>query len=188
MRFYYSTQSFLAWCLNRHFYDDVHYVYVAPFYPYRLPNPKSSNPLEIYKDLYQPWADRDEFDNFITIHRIKLKKGIVAKESEGVVDGDTAQRLLNICDHVSVKFLYPIIYRVDIEAVGDWRLHKAGSGLLESDEYLIRDLGGDEFDLLFYDEHVDEDRLDLNLVYELEPGDPVTAMEILRSHAYRSPV
>jgi hypothetical protein len=55
MRHYYSTQPFLAWCLNRHFYEDVHYAYVAPFYPYRLTNPKSSNPLELYRDLYQPW-------------------------------------------------------------------------------------------------------------------------------------
>lgn len=51
MNHYYSTQPLLAWSLNRHFYSGLHYMYVAPFYPYRLPNPKSSNPLEIYRDL-----------------------------------------------------------------------------------------------------------------------------------------
>ena len=53
-----------------------------------------------------------------------------------------------------------------------WRLKKAGSGLLNSDEFLIADLDNGEFDLLFYDEHVDEDRQDLNLVFEAEIGDP----------------
>jgi hypothetical protein len=188
MRFYYSTQTFLAWCLNRHFYDDLHYAYVAPFYPYRLANPKSSNPLELYRDLYQPWADRDEFDLFITTCRIRLAKGIVAKEGEGVLPPEVASRLMNICNRVSVKFFYPIVYRVDIDAVGDWRLKKAGSGLLNSDEYLITDLDGGEFDLLFYDEHVDEDRQDLNLVFEAEVGDPDAILEILTSHVYPSTV
>lgn len=188
MRLYYSTQPFLAWCLNRHFYQDTHYTFVAPFFPYRLPNPKSSNPLEIYKDLYQPWADRDEFDTFITLCRIKLSKGVLAKQNEGRITGEVAERLMSICNTVNVKFFYPIVYRVDVDAVGDWRLQKAGSGLLESDEFLIRDLHGGEFDILFYDEHVDEDRVDLNLVYALDDEDPARVLEILRAHVHRSPV
>jgi hypothetical protein len=105
-----------------------------------------------------------------------------------MIPPEIATRLMNICNRVSVKFFYPIVYRVDIDAVGDWRCKKAGSGLLNSDEYLITDLESSEFDLLFYDEHVDEDRQDLNLVYEAGIGDPDTILEILTSHAHPSAV
>lgn len=69
MAYHYSTTSFLAWSINHYFFHGVHYVWAAgDFYPYRQSNPKSSNPLLIYTDMYhrgKTW-----------IHTISLLLGI----------------------------------------------------------------------------------------------------------------
>src|SRR5215471_1294003 len=80
--YYYSVQPFLAWTLNHHFYSGRHFTWAAtPFLPYRPPNPKSSNPYQMYSDLYQPWKDRDVHDRFVGSLRISLRKGVLAAES-----------------------------------------------------------------------------------------------------------
>lgn len=151
MNYFYSTQTLLAWCLNRHFYQGQHRVYVAPFYPYRLPNPRSSNPLEIYRDLYQPWRDRDEYDKTLAQVRLNLRNGVRAQEQRGVVDAYLAGELRRVCDTIDIKFFYPIVYRVDIDGIDPSRLKRAGSGLVAASvEYLIPDLQDNEFDVLFY--------------------------------------
>jgi hypothetical protein len=179
MNYYYSTQPLLAWCLNRHFYDGLHYVYVAPFYPYRLPNPKSSNPLEIYRDLYHPWRDRDEYDKTMTQVRLGLRKGVQAHQRGGLLDAYRADELARICDTIDIKFFFPIVYRVDIDALDPARLRKAGSGLsAASVEYLVSDLRDGEFDVLLYS-NVDSD---LQELWEMQVG-MESALSLLNYHS-----
>ena len=65
-RYYYGAVPSLAWILGHYFYGGTHFAWLAAeYYPYRLPNPKSSNPHLIYQDLYQPWRDCDDFDKTI---------------------------------------------------------------------------------------------------------------------------
>ena len=156
--YYYSTQPFLAWCLNHYFYGAKHYVWVAtPFYPYRLPNPKSSNPYLIYQDLYLPWKDRDDFDKFIQQVRLDLRKGV--KANAGTLTPPSSVRRLNqTCNKVNIVFFYPIVYRVDIDLIPASRLVPAGSAVVGSNEYLIKDLQkSDKFDILFLDFKGDSD-------------------------------
>ena len=163
---YYSTQPLIAWIINKFFYDGNHYVYLAPFYPYRLSNPKSSNPYLIYSDLYMPWKDKDIFDKTIAQFRMNLRKGVnvVCK------DPKLKTELLNLCDKISLNFFYPIVYRVDIEGISD-RIEKAGSGLIGSEEILIRDLQEFEFDILFDDEI--SNNLTLKELYDMEDGSDI---------------
>jgi len=158
--YYYSTQPFLAWCLNHYFYGGMHYVNVAnPFYPYRLPNPKSSHPFLIYQDLYLPWKDRDDFDKFIQQIRLDLNNGVVKynRANPGKLSGGRVSRLKRICKKVDIVFFYPMVYRVDINPVPTSRLVSAGSGLSGSREHLINDLQEKEFDILFHDFNGDPD-------------------------------
>ena len=182
MSHYYSTQPFFAWCLNRHFYGGRHYVHVAPFYPYRKANPKSSNPLEIYKDLYHPWLDRDDFDKFILQTRVNLRKGILAHKKDRRISSDLADHLERLCDKVDIRFFCPVVYRVDTDNISATRLQRAGSALLlDSDEYLITDLRDEEFELLFYDKtKVDEA---LNKLFELPDRNEDKALQILSDYA-----
>ena len=174
MKYLCSTQPFLARCPNRFFYGGKHYVYAAStFYPYRSKNPKSSNPMAIYRDLYEPWRDRDVFDKHIAQTRASLKKGVNVQ-----ADGEEAERLCEICDKVDILFFYPVVYRIFPSKIHRNRLKKRNSALRGSGEYLIEDLDELilEFDILFLDHQRDPD---FSTLIDLPVGDSRRASELL---------
>lgn len=151
--YHYGTVPALAWILAHYFYARVHYAWLAlEYFPYRLPNPKSSNPHLIYQDLYQPWRDHDDFDKNINGYRFNLRKGVVAHEGVGTIPVSTANRLKDVCDQVNIMFFYPVVYRVDVSRIAAHRKKSAGSALAGSAEVLIPDLLESEFDILFLDD------------------------------------
>jgi hypothetical protein len=155
---YYGTSAALGWILAHYFYGRRHFSWLAvEYYPYRLPNPKSSNPHLIYQDLYQPWRDRDDFDKTILQTRISLRTGVLHQERQGTIPPNLAARLRDVCDKVHIVFLYPLVYRVDIGSIPPARRVVAGSGLRGSHECLVPDLEEHEFDLLFLDYNLDPD-------------------------------
>jgi hypothetical protein len=177
--YYYSTQPFIAWVINKYFYKE-HYTYVAPFYPYRLPNPKSSNPYLIYGDLYLPWKDNDIYDKTIAQFRLNIRKGVMIKETNGDLQSQRASELKELCDKISLKFFYPIVYRVNIDQV-QTKLKKAGSGLTGSKEFLIPNLNDNEFDILFFDEWPDHPTI--GEIFENKNAlDDTEILEILRGN------
>ncbi|MDQ6701406.1 MAG: hypothetical protein M3Z36_14600 [Acidobacteriota bacterium] len=163
MNYYYGTTTALAWILGHYFYGAGHRAWVSrEYYPYRLPNPKSSNPHLIYQDLYQPWRDRDDFDKYITQARLNARKSVIAQELASVIDPQHAPELKEICDRIDILFLYPFILRVDIDrirATDPARLILAGSALAGSCEFLIERLreSPSEFSILFLDFRDDPD-------------------------------
>lgn len=152
---YYSTTTFLTLSINKHVYHGKHFTYVAEgFFPYGKGNPKSSNPLLIYMDLYQPWQDRDQYDKFIAQHRMSVRKGVLAKKNDKIIPDRIANDLNRVADCIHLDFFYPVVYKVipDIESFkNSKRAVLAGSGLIGSNEYLIRDLDNAEFDIYFDD-------------------------------------
>lgn len=147
---HYSTTTFLAYIINLHVYKDRHYTFAAEgFYPYGKSNPKSSNPLLIFTDFYQPWQNADPYDAKILQHRLNLKKGILAMEKDNVISPQIAQRLRTIAGKVSTTFFRPVVYAIDDGAAK--RGVVAGSAVTGSKEVLIRDLDSNEFELLFDD-------------------------------------
>jgi hypothetical protein len=165
MQNYYSSQPFLAWILNTYFYGDEHFAFVAPFYPYRRPNPSSSSPYDNYAKLYRPWKDDDNYDECTTQKRFGLRKGVMAKRERDIITERRANELKEVCDKVSLRYFCPVVYRVDLEDIEDRRLEIGGSGLIGSDEYLIRDLAPGEFDILLFDYWSDPN---LRTLYERE--------------------
>ncbi|MBV9109230.1 MAG: hypothetical protein JO306_07480 [Gemmatimonadetes bacterium] len=156
-RYHYGTVPALAWLLNHYFYGGVHYSWLAEeFAPLRT-NPKSSNPYLIYGDLYWAWSHADQHDRFCTSLRDSLSNGVDAQYARKVVTFDTSRRLMNICSNVEMKFFYPVVYRVDMNAIVSGRQEVAGSGLTGSREVLVTDLRETEFDLLFADNLTDAD-------------------------------
>jgi hypothetical protein len=111
----------------------------------------------IYQDLYQPWRDRDDFDKFISASRLNLRKGVLARELAGLLRAPVAKDLKDICDRVDIVFLYPIVYRVDLDAIPTWRRVRAGSAGAGSHEFLIEDLAESEFSIFFLDFRADVD-------------------------------
>lgn len=149
---YYSTQSFLSWCLGHHFYGGIHWVWAArPFYPYGERNPKSSNPYLVYGDLYQPWKDGDNFDKFVSQNRLNLLRGVVAKKNSGALTPERSRKLKRVCEKVDILFFYPLVYSFDLESIPAERRTFAGSALAGSNEVLVEDLAESEFTILFSD-------------------------------------
>ena len=149
---YYSTQSFLSWCLGHYFYGAKHWVWAAhPFFPYREGNPKSSNPYLVYGDLYQPWKDGDNFDKFVAQNRVNLRRGVAVKIKAGAISPVLGRKLQRICDKVDILFFYPVVYRFELDAIDLARQKFAASALLGSTEVLVEDLVESEFTMLFSD-------------------------------------
>lgn len=163
MTYCYGTTTALAWILGHYFYRGGHRAWLSKeYYPYRLPNPKSSNPHLIYQDMYQPWRDRDDFDKYVTQARLNARKSVIAQELANTIELAHAPELKNICDRVDILFLYPFVMRVDIDrirATDSSRLIVAGSGLAGSCEFLIERLSEtpSEFSILFLDFQGDPD-------------------------------
>lgn len=181
MSCFYSTQPYLARCLNRYFYNGKHYVWASTeFYPYRLPNPRSSNPYLIYQDLYEPWKDDDIYSKMISQFRLNLIAGVKAREKQSVISSTTARRLRRVCKKVDVKFLYPLVYRIQATPSIQKRASSAGSAAVGSSEYLIEDLDetNGEFEELFLDFTGDAD---FEQLLSLPIGDAATALPILES-------
>ncbi|MFT4172457.1 MAG: hypothetical protein QM639_07850 [Rhodocyclaceae bacterium] len=181
---YYSTTTFLMLAINRHLYDGLHYTYVGEgFYPYGIGNPKSSNPLLIYMDLYQPWADKDPYDKFVLQHRLAVRKSILAKEKDGVVSTRIARDLRRVADRAALVFFYPVVYKLNFDA-SEAHAHGtrpgltvAGSGLTGSREYLIPDMAEHEYELLFNDHYTYEfDQLRMAPGYFASKADAVNEL------------
>jgi len=147
---WYSTQPFLAWCLNHFFFNRVHFAYIAaPFHPYRLPNPASSDPWRTYGAQYEPWADDDPYDPHPIQKRQALRRGVDAHAHRLTPFG---RYVLNyICARIEQRFLMPIVYRVDLAVIDPARRTLGGSALIGSQEWRIVDLNEDEFDILYFD-------------------------------------
>lgn len=162
---WYSTQPLLAWCLNRYFYDDRHYAYLAtPFHPYRLQNPPSSRPMEIYQRLYEGAHDRDIYNDTIRCRRLGLRAGVDRRRT--MLGALATSALHRVIDTVDPILFTPIVYRVNLDAIPDARKRwNAGTRTTNTDsrECLIEELRPVEFDILLlahnapdisYDPHI----------------------------------
>lgn len=159
---YYSAKTVLELAIGHHFYRKQHYVYLSPrVYPFKT-NPKSSNPLLIYQDIYHPWTDQDEHDKYISQLRLNIRKGVLAKHQEKMIEDEVYKRLTHTCDSAPLQLFYPVIVRVKAADVPAPRRRVAGSGLKGAQEVLVQDLHSDELELLFFDEYIDkQDVLDI---------------------------
>ena len=150
MNYWCSTQPLLSWCLNRYFYGDVHFAYVAaPFHPYRLANPPSSRPHELYQRLYEGAHDRDVYNDTIRARREGLHAGITFHGARLAPPLTVA--LQRVVDDVDPIFFTPIVYRINLEAIPPGRVDASAgtrSRGIDSNERLIADLASGEFEVI----------------------------------------
>jgi hypothetical protein len=176
--YYYGTLPVLAWIINHYFYAGVHHVWLAAeWYPV-LTNPKSSNPHLIYADLYHAWVARDGTDKFVETTRKRLRRAVRAQERRRVLDNLTAVRLRRVCLNVAVDLFYPVVYRVDIDAIAGARMERPIPVPGRSREVLLSDLREGEFDLLFAD-NLGDDVFEQLVLAEIEGGRQTRPQDVL---------
>ena len=81
----------------------------------------------------------------------------MAQQKAGSISRVVARRLRRVIDKVDIRFLYPIVYRIDLSAIPQSRQQNAGSASSGSNEVLVADLSETEFDILFLDFRGDPD-------------------------------
>ena len=99
----YSVNTWLAFCINENFYNQLHYVCCAPYFSSRdeqgaisggvLP-PRSSLPSEIYRELFLDVQSNDKDSAKIKANRLGLVNGAVEKYREGVLTEEQRDEIM----------------------------------------------------------------------------------------------
>lgn len=142
----FSTQSALAIEINEKHYKNRHYVFVAPFFAdrgRRIPQPASSCPAVLFRDFSEAVQRDDPSAAVIKVNKIGLKLGVAEKLKAGVIDSTVADAINQFIDKASAKCFSPLVLVIPVHLVASM-LERSGSALATS-EYLIRDLGSDQF-------------------------------------------
>ena len=151
----YSIQTYCAYCINKDFYNNIHYVWCAPYFdsPYLA---SSSNPRDIYNDLIKDVFIRDyHAHRYVVMEKIPgLEQGVDVKYSSGIITATQKDEILGMIKTALLKkdyyFFHPVIYVIPYSNVRSRaeRVPSSNTALPFSQEYLIKDLHTDEFDLI----------------------------------------
>ncbi len=158
---YYSCNCYLAWLIAHEYYDDVHWVWVSPFFGSSTgsllpPSAPSSTPAGIARRLKEDLRGHDGHSPSIDrLRSVGLPNGASAKHTQGLIDDSQRKEIEAIIERAPDTFFRPLIYvipttpsiddlliRVDV----DDRANPAVP------EYRIEELPGTAFNVLELDE------------------------------------
>lgn len=149
---YYSVNTKIANYINTEYYNDVHYVWTAPYFDCKENNPTSSNPKEIYSSLIKDLKSGviDYHSKNVEGNRIGLKKGAIIKHNKGDIDKKTMEEIIELSQKANFELFEPLIYVIPYDKIQKKLSkphfkHKAHPMSLE---YIIEDLHGEEFDII----------------------------------------
>jgi len=150
-KIYYSINTWISNFINKEYYNDLHYVYVAPCFNCKI-NPRSSNPSEIYSELkkdLEPTA-LDFHSSKIKSNRLGIVKGAIENFNKGIINESTKEIIIELSKKAELTLFKPLIYIIPAEMVKDKLLtpdFEMKAGLL-SKEFIIENLKGNEFDII----------------------------------------
>ncbi|MCD4753721.1 MAG: hypothetical protein K8R40_11670 [Anaerolineaceae bacterium] len=154
----YSANSKIAYKLNKRYYDDKHYVYVAdrfgsPEIESSLEsNPPSSSPFDRYTSLKAESQRSDKGGYYIQQNKAGIKKGADAKFKNGIITEKECNLIYQICDEVQLIEFSPLMYIIPYEKVKhlleDVPVNEKAGPL--SAEWVIKELPGDLFDIICF--------------------------------------
>lgn len=149
---FYSVNTFLANHINKEYYHDTHYVWVAPFFNCGEINPNSSNPEHIYETLKNDVKGKktDRHSLFVNNNRIGIKKGAIEMFKAGAITKDIKYEIIELSKIATLDYFEPLIYIIPAELV-KLRVqtpHFKYKANLTSSEYIIKDLKSHEFDII----------------------------------------
>ena len=159
----YSVQSYLAYYINTTFYNDMHYVWCAPFFDSNreaklVPQlPYTSNPIDIYRSYLMDIKTIDNHYNKTAIQRntVALLKGAETMHKKGNIDDASLEKIKQIINYCSIdnrinEYFRPLIYVIPYDLNKDiTREVEVGTaaGAL-SPEYLIESLPTNNFNII----------------------------------------
>jgi len=153
----YSTNTWLAFQLGQTYYNERHWVYCSPKFDNRSsgaygrpPQPPSSSPGEIFHSLLDEIQRGDMHSAKIQQNKAGLLKGASAKRSQGVITADTEAEIAAVVGLATLKDFSPLLYIIPFYGgtTRATRVPVPQRASLLSEEYIVDDLGRDEFDVI----------------------------------------
>jgi len=130
---------------NRTLYNDLHYMYCAPFVGMILDgnNPDSSIPSIRYNRLKREVEQNETNGPYIQAARTGIIKGLGIKAEAGVISLDVRDRKILQVTKATANSFYPVLCQVNIsEEVRCYFNKHEYSGATLSIEYIATDLPG----------------------------------------------
>jgi hypothetical protein len=114
----YSVNTYLAFALNERHYDSKHYVWCSEVYDARSHHqlsryadiPPTSNPHEIYRNLYEEVRRGDRHSAKIEENRKNILRGADSKLQAGQIRQTQYEEIKAIVKSVEISTFRPILY------------------------------------------------------------------------------
>jgi hypothetical protein len=156
---YYSINTELAYRINEDFYGGKHYVWcshifdptTASRYSSERAIGSTSNPHDIYCDLFKHVHSRDNHSPKIDQNRTNLKRGASIQLKNNVISLDTYGIITHIIESAEKIEFTPLIYVIQAANIAPERIkrvHPKYAATLIGPEFQIEDLRSEEFDVI----------------------------------------
>ena len=158
-RILYSTNTLLAYKINKKYYQDIHYIWCAPEFGSapigggKPGNPPTSRPLYRYRLLQEESQAGDLHSALIGEQKSGLRKGAESKLKAKVITKPERDEIIQVIDAAPLTEYKPLIYTMtfaDVKKMAK-RVPVAERAHPLSEEYIIEKLPGDAFDILNLD-------------------------------------
>jgi hypothetical protein len=155
---FYSTNAWVKYYIHERYRDGRHYVWCSEGFsgPRRStwgmpPMPRSSSPLEIYRELLGDVISSDSHSSKITQQQHSLNSLAQKWLSSGEIGNVEFKEIFTLVNLPISNIWRPVIYVIPQHAIHPSRVQvvhpAARAGVLER-EYIIHDLLSSEFDVL----------------------------------------
>jgi hypothetical protein len=148
-----ATITRLSYALSQRHYEEKHYAWCAPisgsdsFLPN---NPPSSDPIQIYATLWRDVHNGDEHSAKIKENRLGLLRGAAVKESTGVIDAGTKNRIEAIVARAKLEEFLPLLLIIPFAGVKKLLIEPEVDQVARATslEYVIEELPRSGFEIL----------------------------------------
>ncbi len=148
----FSTNTYLAYRINRDYYGDKHFIYCTSKAGCKsltvelLDNPSSSSPMTRYKQLKEG-SKTGELHGIIKEQKLGIQKGALEKYKKGLITLEQKNEIFYIAEEARNLDYRPLLYIIPYnkikELLKEVKIQDKAS--LFSEEYIIEELPGDSF-------------------------------------------
>jgi hypothetical protein len=121
----YSTNTWLAYNINEHYYHGQHYVWCSRYFDakslpaHRYSLPPTSSPSEIYNDLEKAVVNGDLHNSKIQANKIGILNGAAVKRLAGLISAEQQREIAEVVGAAQILDFRPLLYVIPISLVAD---------------------------------------------------------------------
>lgn len=120
---FYSCCTWLSYQINRLYYNNVHYIWCAPYFdPQSRLNPDNnvpptSSPKEIYWNLKKEVESGDRHSAKVAQNRIGIQKGADHKLRSGIITNEQHTEITEMIAAAELHHFRPVLYIIPAEPI-----------------------------------------------------------------------